>query len=54
MDWKKQKLSTYTLPRIIEAIIAGEIIEDYPDDRRRHSCLFRDMRVKDPFMYGVE
>jgi len=27
-------------PQIIEAVLSGEIIEDYPEDQRGHSCLF--------------
>jgi len=29
-----------TTDDVIEVILAGQIIEDYPEDKRGHSCLF--------------
>ncbi|MCX7837893.1 MAG: DUF4258 domain-containing protein [Anaerolineae bacterium] len=28
-----------TIPEIVEAVLTGEILEDYPQDPRGHSCL---------------
>ena len=37
MDSEKRMITT---DDVIEVIIKGQIIEDYPEDKRGHSCLF--------------
>lgn len=42
-----------TADEITETIAKGEIIEDYPEDRRGHSCLMMAKTKKDRYIHVI-
>ncbi len=36
---EEREAESITLPELVETVLNGEVLEDYPEDRRGHSCL---------------
>ncbi|MDQ7822557.1 MAG: DUF4258 domain-containing protein [Candidatus Eremiobacteraeota bacterium] len=51
---KEAETDTLTIIEIWEALISGEMIEDYPDDPRGHSCFSLDpQKAAEQFIYAA-